>query len=815
LDYNSNKYKNKNMDNNDIPTIFAIFGATGDLMTKKIVPALFSLHKKGTLPKKFRILGISRREWNQDDFKKHIENIISIKIEDAKENEIESFLKLIQYQKVEFNTIEDYFVLGDVFQKIDEEWNVCANKLLYLSVPPQFYDTILDNISKSHLSKGCGIGEGWTRIVVEKPFGNNEKSAKTLDAKLSKIFKEEQIYRIDHYLAKEMLQNILAFRFGNDIFEDEWNNKFIEKINIRLFEDIGVEDRGGFYDGVGTLRDVGQNHLLAMLALTTMERPENYDSNSIRKSRANLLRMLEIPSVSEAKKRSFRAQYEGYREIKGVDSNSSTETYFKIKGFLTGQRWEGVPIVMESGKKMGAPLKEIEIIFNHDTPLFSKQFENNILKKTGKYNDFKNRIIIRIEPKEEITIIFYLKEQGYFFNIEERSLNFSFRKEGVKHIQYTEEYEKLLLDCVLGDQTLFVSSDEISAMWKFIDPFILAWEKNLTPLKKYSPNSDAIVAEANFLENENNEVITIPQEIGIFGLGKMGANVARQLHKKGWNVFVSNRSEAPIKLFEKEGIKTSYSIEDLMSKYSYSPRVIWVMITAGKGVDDILFGKNGIVSQLKKGDILIDAGNSFYKDTIRRGKILSKKGIHFVDVGFSGGPSGALNGGCLMVGGENKIYEYLEPLFKAVSVSSGYGYFGSCGAGHFVKMVHNGIEYGMMQSIAEGFALIKKSHFDIDIHKVAEIYNRGSVVESRLVGWLEDAFRIYGNDLNDVSGSVDYTGEGEWTVLTAKSMRMKLQAIEDAFKFRVQSRKNPSYMGKILSAMRNRFGGHSIEKSKK
>ena len=805
----------KNMDNINTPTIFAIFGATGDLMTKKIVPALFSLHKKGALPEKFRILGISRRDWNQDDFKKHIENIISIKIDDAKEDDIKSFLKLIQYHKVEFNTIGDYFALGDVFKNIDEEWDICANKLLYLSVPPQFYDIILDNIHKSHLSRGCGVGDGWTRIIVEKPFGNDEKSAKALDAKISKIFKEEQIYRIDHYLAKEMLQNILAFRFGNDIFEDEWNNKFIEKINIRLFENIGVEDRGGFYDGVGTLRDVGQNHLLAMLALVTMEKPENYDSNSIRKSRANILNMLDIPSFSEASKKSFRAQYEGYHEIKGVNSNSKTETYFKIKGFLTGRRWEGVPIIMESGKRMGAPLKEIEIVFRHSIPFFSKQFENGVLKKTGEYNDFKNRIIIRIEPKEEITIVFYSKEQGYSFNIEERFLNFSFRKEGIKHIQYTEEYEKLLLDCIFGDQTLFVSSDEISAMWKFIDPFILAWKKDLTPLKKYSPDSVAIVAEANFLENENNSTNIIPQEIGIFGLGKMGANVARQLHKRGWNVFVSNRSEEPIKLLEKEGMVVAYSIKDLLAKFNYSPRIVWVMITAGKGMDDVLFGKNGIVPQLKKGDILIDAGNSFYKDTIRRGKILEKKGIHFVDVGFSGGPSGALIGGSLMIGGEKKIFEYLEPLFKDVSVPLGYEYFGSCGAGHFVKMVHNGIEYGMMQSIAEGFALMKKSQFKLDIHKVAEVYNHGSVVESRLMGWLEDAFRVYGNDLNNVSGSVDFTGEGEWTVLTGKNMKIKLQAIEDAFKFRVQSRKNPSYIGKILSAMRNRFGGHSIENHKK
>ena len=792
------------MKRTDIPTIFVVFGATGDLMTKKIVPALFNLHEKNVLPKHFKFLGVSRRDWTDDDLKKHIEAILAVKVPDALRTKVESFLDLVQYHKIEFNALDDYVALGESLQKIDEKWGMCTNKLFYLSVPPQFYDTIFNNIHASHLADGCGPEEGWTRIVVEKPFGSDEKSAKALDLQLAKLFKEEQIYRIDHYLAKEMLQNIIAFRFGNNLFENEWDRDFIEAINIRLFEDLGVADRGGFYDGVGTLRDVGQNHLLAMLALVTMEKPERYDSSSIRQARAELLRILRIPTVTEAAEESFRAQYEGYRAIKGVDQNSKTETYFRIKGFLTGRRWEGVPIVMESGKCLGAPRKEIEIVLRHNTPC---------LCQNGGHH--KNRIVIYLEPKEGITIKFYSKKQGYSLEIEERSLTFTFRKEGALHMQYTEEYEKLLLDCIAGDQTLFVSSAEIIAMWKFIDPFVVAWKKELVPLKQYIPGNDAIVVEADVADiSPERSVPVVPKEIGIIGLGKMGANVALQLHEKGWNVIAANRSSDPVQVIEKDGLKGAYSFADLAEGLR-SPKIIWIMITAGKAVDEALLGKDGIAKHLKKGDIVIDAGNSFYEDTIRRAKVFKKKGIHFMDVGFSGGPHGARHGGSLMIGGEKKIFGYLEPMFRDLSVPNGYEYFGSVGSGHFVKMVHNGIEYGMMQSLAEGFALMKKSPFKLDVQKIAEVYNRGSVVESRLVGWLEDAFRIYGKDLKTVSGSVAYTGEGEWTVMTGKKMKMKLPAIEDSFKFRVQSQKNPSYTGKILSAIRNRFGGHAIDNKKK
>jgi glucose-6-phosphate 1-dehydrogenase len=796
-----------------IPTTFVILGATGDLMAKKIVPALFSLFEDGALPREFRIVGISRRDWHDEELRGHIAAILAVKVKNASSEMVAAFLQMVVYHKVTFNVFEDYVALGEALQKIDAERGTCSNKLFYLSVPPQFYKMIFENIHKARLTELCDKTEGWTRIVVEKPFGNDEKSARDLDAQLAKLFKEDQIYRIDHYLAKETFQNILTFRFYNNLFEGSWGKELIEKITIREFENVGVEDRGPFYESVGALRDVGQNHLLQMLALTTMDQPTSLSADAIRGKRAEILRTLKLPSLAEIKRSTFRAQYEGYHKIKGVASDSQTETYFRVRGYLSHPRWEGVPIIMEAGKRLIDPkenkeITEIEVMFKHPSPCLCPPERH-----------YRNSIVFHQDPAEGITIRFWAKKPGFEMEVEERVFEFDLRRSERKS-QYTEEYEKLLLDCIAGDQTLFISSDEVSAMWRFIDPIVGAWNKGAVSLHRYVPDSPAIAIEAQVMDESSQSSQSVrrplPKEIAIFGLGKMGANVARQLHEKGWRVVASNRSPDPVKMIQKEGIEGVFSRAELVAALPRTaPRIVWLMITAGVGNDELLFGKDGVVKYLKKGDIVIDAANAFYEDSSRRAKLLAKKGIHFVDVGFSGGPGGARHGGSLMIGGEKKIFEYLEPLFRDLSVPGGYAYFGAAGAGHFVKMVHNGIEYGMMQSLAEGFALMKKSPFKLDLEKIANVYNRGSVIESHLVGWLEEAYQLYGQDLNPISGSVAYTGEGEWTVKSGKKMKLKLPVIEDAFKFRVRSKRSPSYMGKVLSALRNRFGGHSIEGNSK
>ncbi len=290
----------------------------------------------------------------------------------------------------------------------------------------------------------------------------------------------------------------------------------------------------------------------------------------------------------------------------------------------------------------------------------------------------------------------------------------------------------------------------------------------------------------------------------------MGANIARRLTEKGWRVIGYNRTAQDTRDLEKERITGAYSLKEVIRSLQ-KPRILWLMLPAGKAIDEIIFGTEGFIHYADKDDIIIDAGNSYYKDSRARAEKLKKYGIHYVDVGFSGGPSGARNGGCLMVGGEEKLYEYLFPLFLDVATIQGVSFFKGTGAGHFVKMIHNGIEYGMMQSLAEGFDILKHSQYKLDLAKVADIYNHGSVIESRLVGWLENALQIYGQDLKQISSTVAHTGEGTWTIKTAEELGVKAKVIEETLKFRINSKENPSFTGKILTALRNQFGGHNVK----
>jgi 6-phosphogluconate dehydrogenase len=592
-----------------------------------------------------------------------------------------------------------------------------------------------------------------------------------------------------------MIQNILTFRFSNNLFEANWSNETIESIDIRLWENLGVEERGSFYDGVGALRDVGQNHLLQMLAFVTMDEPDHRSPEAIREKRAELLQGLEIPTPSTIKEGTFRAQYEGYRSIKNVQPDSSTETYFKIRTKLTSPRWRGVDITLESGKRMGEQRKEIVVNFKHPSPC---------LCPPESKEHFKNRVIFSMEPIEGIKIEFWSKKPGLEFDTEKRSFDFLLRT-GTEKKQYVEEYKKLLLECIQGDQTLFISTEEMKAMWDFVDPITKAWQKNVAPLHTYTPGSAEIALKA--LENNVEKVVEVKKEIGVIGLGKMGANMVRRLLEKGWKVVGYNRSKEIIDELAVFGMVPAYSVQELVQKLS-PERLVWVMLPAGEVTEEMLFSEKGVVRLLQKGDTIIDGGNSFYKDTERRGRELEKIGINFFDVGTSGGPGGARHGACLMIGGEEALFKKYRSLFEDFSNGTSYQFFKGAGAGHFVKMIHNGIEYGMMQAIAEGFHILKEARFNLNLTDVTSIYNNGSVIESRLIGWLEKGLEIHGADLGDVPGKVGYTGEGEWTVKTAHEMKLQAKIIEESLKFRINSQENPDYTGKVLMTLREQFGGH-------
>jgi glucose-6-phosphate 1-dehydrogenase len=802
----------KNKEKN-IPTVLVILGATGDLMQRKIAPALFHLFERNKLPDKFKVLGFSRAKLSDSRFRSFVAktlishpdiNFSNLSIR----KKAELFLPLFSYQGGLFEKKEDFLGIKKRLQEIDDSWGVCSNKLFYIAAPPQWYKIIFKNLALSGLTAPCSEEEGWTRVLVEKPFGKDLETAKKLESLLSSLFKEEQIYRIDHYLAKEMIENILAFRFSNNIFEEVWNKNFIEKIEIKLWEKEGVEKRGAFYEGLGALRDVGQNHLLQMLALVTMEKPRKFEADEIRQKRAEILKQLKPLSRKEIKKFTYRAQYETYTAIKGVEQGSKTETYFKVKAFLNSPKWQGVDIILQSGKRLKEQRKEIVITFKHPRNCLCPPFSGH---------PYKNKIIISLEPREEIKVKFWAKKQGLDFKIaevEERDFNFVLRR-ARKRAKYIEEYEKLLFDCIIGEQTLFVSSEEVEAMWRYIDPIERAWQSDLVPLKKYQPDTNEPIEDSQFVElRQGRDNEALKKEIGIIGLGKMGYNIAKKLSLEGWKVAGYDKSEKVRELASKkekpENLKIVSSLQELAASLG-KPRLIWLMVPSGKPIDELLFSQKGIMPFLSPGDIVIDGGNSFYKNSIKRFQKLKKKGVRFVDVGVSGGPAGALRGASLMIGGEKETFSYLESLFRALAEDrGGYQFFEGPGAGHFVKMVHNGIEYGMMQAIAEGFTILKKAKYRLNLEKVAEVYSKGSVIESRLIEWLKEAFEVYGEELKEVSGKVAHTGEGEWTVKTAKEFNIKAKVINDALKFRIESEKNPNYTGKILSALRARFGGHKV-----
>lgn len=296
------------------------------------------------------------------------------------------------------------------------------------------------------------------------------------------------------------------------------------------------------------------------------------------------------------------------------------------------------------------------------------------------------------------------------------------------------------------------------------------------------------------------------KEIGYIGLGKMGKGMVENLLEKGWRVVAYNRTPAAVEEVTRVGAEGARTIDEMISKLA-SPRLVWLMVPH-QAVDGVL---EELVPLLSEGDTVIDGGNSFYKNSIRHANELAEKGIHFLDAGTSGGPGGARHGACTMVGGEKEIFDHYEELFRDISVKDGYAYFGKAGAGHFVKMVHNGIEYGMMQAIGEGFEVMKKSPFALDLARVANLYNHQSVIESRLVGWAESAFKEYGEDLEAISGKVSASGEGLWTVETAKELGVPVPIIEGSLRFREESQDNPSYTGQVVSALRNQFGGHSVK----
>lgn len=458
------------------PTTIVIFGAMGNLSRIKLIPALWQLFIRGNLPEKFHFLGFSSGEMTTEAFREYVKGIIDEKCKDSTFEELKGiFLSKITYLSGNFTDVESYKKLAVTIEGIDGEMGMCSSKLFHLAVQPTLYETIFEMLHTTGLSDMCGGVGGWTRILVEKPFGSDWNTANLLDHRIGSLFRDEQIFRVDHYLGKESMQNILAFRFSNSLLEHLWSKDHIEAVHIRLFEKIGVEGRGAFYDKVGALRDVGQNHLLQMLALTAMEEPGFFEANLIREARAKVLSSLRMIAPNEMGTSVKRAQYEGFKQEESVNPFSKTETYFAITAHVDNERWSGVPFYLESGKMLGEAVAEIEIVFRgKNVCMFLCPPEES---KTP-----QNRMVLRFQPKEEITLSFWAKKLGFDMDLEQKVMSFSYTNDGTKE-QVPDAYEHVIYDCIVGDQKLFASTEEVLASWNFVTPIIKQWDE--LPLTEY------------------------------------------------------------------------------------------------------------------------------------------------------------------------------------------------------------------------------------------------------------------------------------------------------------------------------------------
>ncbi len=455
------------------PASFVVCGITGDLSKKKLIPALWNLYKKGNLPVTFYIIGFSDQHLDRGQYHDLLKQSLDSKNLIENPEEFEAFFEHCSYAQGEFHDVQAFVRLKDLIVENESKKGICGDKIFHLAVPPHLYEAIFQKLHESGLADMCGGAGGWTRILVEKPFGDDWNTAFELDKKLGGLFREEQIFRVDHYLGKESVENILAFRFSNSLFENTWNKDYVEKIHVRIWEDIGVEARGAFYDSVGALRDVGQNHILQMFALIAMERPGVFTADAVRAEREKVLNSLSAIKLQDLHEFAHRAQYQGFRGEPNVNPESQTETYFYLRAFVDNDRWQGVPFYLEGGKRMGTAKTEIKVYFRKkEEPLLPAEAGLNV----------QNVLTFNISPDEGISLSIFAEELGLATTLKEYKLAFEQHAPG-QHFLEPDAYERVIYNCIVGDQTIFTSTKEVLASWEFITPILHNWLGN--PLEEY------------------------------------------------------------------------------------------------------------------------------------------------------------------------------------------------------------------------------------------------------------------------------------------------------------------------------------------
>lgn len=479
-----------------LPNILVIFGASGDLAVRKLLPALFNLYQRGQLHPATRVVGCARTAMNDETFRQ--QQAATMPDEPGRD----AFLGLLHYVSGAYDQPQTYTALQDLLRTLEKALPERVNHTFYLATPSSVYDLIVPQLAASGLVQENYQGMPWRHVVLEKPFGRDSASAEALDRMLHESLQERQIYRIDHYLGKETVQNILMLRFANIIFEPVWNSTYVDHVQITAAESIGIGHRAGYYDQAGQLRDMFQNHLLAMLSLVAMEAPVAFEPNSLRDEQLKLIQSIRPFPLEALDRHLVRGQYvrserddiilPGYHEEAGIPDDSQTETYAAAKILIDNWRWRGVPFYLRSGKRLKKKLSEIAIIF--------KTVPHSIFPQLPAENLDPDALILNVQPAEGVSLEIQAKQPGTKLCMGKLTMNFSYADSLTGPLP--DAYERLLLDTILGDQTLFIRSDVIAAAWRLFTPVLQAWKENRgardcpCPLHRYAAGSEGPEATA-------------------------------------------------------------------------------------------------------------------------------------------------------------------------------------------------------------------------------------------------------------------------------------------------------------------------------
>ncbi|MBI2810346.1 MAG: glucose-6-phosphate dehydrogenase [Candidatus Melainabacteria bacterium] len=480
------------------PFAMVILGAHGDLTKRKLIPALYALYLEDLLPKDFAILGSSRTKMTDDDFRGVMKDSVQKYASDLnfQEDSWAEFAKGLHYLAADVMKPEGFTQLSDRLQELKQEHSTQGNHIFYLSTAPSLYTPIVKGLASSGLASKARPNQApWPRIIVEKPFGHDLQSAIALDEEIHEVFSEHQVYRIDHYLGKETVQNIMVLRFANGIFEPLWNQKHVDHVQITNAETLGVEGRGSYYEEAGNLRDMVQNHLLQLVSLVGMEPPISLDPEATRDEKAKVLKCLRPIDPSEVDQYAVRGQYgsghilgqavPGYREEEGVSNESNVETFTALKLYIDNWRWAGVPFYIRSGKRLAKSITEIAIHFKSAPHrLFAHSLDSLSDSKPE-----PNVLVIQIQPEEGISLKFATKQPGQTNQL--RHLNMDFKYGTAFGVRSATAYERLIHDCLMGDPSLFSRTDQVEVCWQFIRPVLDAWsdKSNRTDFPNYAAGS--------------------------------------------------------------------------------------------------------------------------------------------------------------------------------------------------------------------------------------------------------------------------------------------------------------------------------------